>query len=97
MLICFGSSWPFAIIKSIRTKSASGKSILFLTLILAGYAFGITYKLMRPWDAVIWLYVINSAMIVTEIILYFRYREPTDLGNDTRRDDNVCPCICIGP
>lgn len=60
MLICFGSSWPFAIYKSLQSKSAAGKSIVFLSLILAGYAFGIAYKLMKQLDAVTWLYVMNA-------------------------------------
>ena len=95
MLICFGSSWPFAILKSLRTKSAAGKSILFLLLVFVGYAFGIAYKLMKPLDAVIWLYVLNSSMILTEIILYFRYRVPTDRTIDTQAVDIACLSACL--
>ena len=29
MLICFGASWPFAIIKTVRAKNPAGKSYLF--------------------------------------------------------------------
>ena len=30
MLICFGFSWPFAILKTVRVKNPAGKSYLFL-------------------------------------------------------------------
>ena len=74
MLICFGSSWPFAIMKSLRTRCVNGKSIIFLFLIFCGYIAGITYKLLANFDQVIWLYMLNSSMIMTEILLYFKYR-----------------------
>ena len=78
MLVCFGSSWPFAIVRSLRSKSSAGKSIVFHSLVLAGYGFGITYKLMIQLDAVIWLYAINSAMVITEIALYYKFKNPTN-------------------
>ena len=37
MLICFGFSWPFAIVKTVRVKNPTGKSYLFMTLIIIGY------------------------------------------------------------
>ena len=40
MMVCFGFSWPFAIVKTIRAKNPAGKSYLFLTLIIVGYAAG---------------------------------------------------------
>jgi|GEM_PF-227868 len=46
MLICFGLAWPLNIIKSLRTKSTQGKSVLFLIVILIGYVAGITHKLL---------------------------------------------------
>jgi hypothetical protein len=74
MLICFGTSWPFAILKSVRTKSTAGKSIIFLSLLAIGYLSGIVYKLSGPNDPVIWLYIFNGSLIVTEILLYFKHR-----------------------
>ena len=68
---------------------------VFLSLILAGYAFGIAYKLMKQPDAVTWLYVMNSAMILTEIILYFRYKKPSNRAPDTNVLDNFCPSACL--
>ena len=36
MLCCFGFSWPFSIAKSLRSKSAKGKSLGFMLLIEGG-------------------------------------------------------------
>ena len=74
MLLCFGCSWPFAIAKTIRTRSVDGLSIGFMSLVLIGYLSGILYKLIVHLDGVVWLYVTNSTMIFTEMILYFKYR-----------------------
>ena len=41
MLICFGAAWPFSITKSWRARTAKGKSIGFLLVILTGYVAGI--------------------------------------------------------
>ena len=41
MLICFGCSWPLNLAKSIRSKTAKGKSVMFQYAILLGYIFGI--------------------------------------------------------
>ena len=44
MLLCFGSSWPFAVAKTLRTKVVVGKSPVFLVLIFIGYLSGILYN-----------------------------------------------------
>lgn len=74
MLLCFGAAWPFSIYKSWTSRRTTGKSILFLFIVLAGYAAGILNKIFHSWDAVVWLYALNSAMVGTDIALYFRNR-----------------------
>ena len=74
MLMCFGCSWPFAVVKTLRTKVVKGKSIIFLCLIFSGYLSGILYKLISNFDHVTWLYVINGSMVLTEIILYYKFK-----------------------
>lgn len=74
MLFCFGCSWPFAIAKTIRTKTVEGKSIVFIIMVVIGYLAGIISKLTGEMTPVIWLYVINGSMVSTEIVLYFRYQ-----------------------
>lgn len=76
MLVCFGAAWPFSILKSLNTKSAQGKSLVFLLIVLAGYAAGILHKLCHSFDNVIYLYVLNSLMVAIDIALYLRYRTP---------------------
>ena len=73
MLVCFGCSWPFAIARTVRTKTVKGKSIVFMMLILLGYIAGIISKLIYHYDHVIWLYLANGLMVFTEIWLYFKY------------------------
>ena len=60
MLICFGASWPFAVMKTYKTKSVKGKSRLFLSLIIIGYIFGIINKIINSVDFVLWLYVMPN-------------------------------------
>jgi hypothetical protein len=76
MLICFGSSWPFAVAKTFRTKVVKGKSPVFLVLIFIGYLAGVSNKLVTGFDYVIWLYGLNGSMVLTEIILYIKYEKP---------------------
>ncbi len=76
MLLCFGSSWPFAVAKTFRTKVVKGKSPVFLVLIFFGYMAGISNKLATSFDHVIWLYGLNGSMVLTEIILYLKYEKP---------------------
>ena len=77
MLICFGASWPISIIKSIRVKHVSGKSPLFMAVICAGYMSGIIHKIIHSFDWIILLYVLNMAMILIDLALYFHYNRET--------------------
>ncbi len=74
MLICFGASWPFAVLKTYKTKSVKGKSRLFLSLIIIGYIFGMINKIINGLDIVFWLYVINLLLVSTDLFFCLRYR-----------------------
>ena len=74
MLFCFGFSWPFSIAKSLKSKSTKGKSLAFMLLVEAGYAFGIAHKLVYSRDWVVWAYVTLFFVVLTDIALYFRNR-----------------------
>ena len=74
MLFCFGFSWPFSIAKSLKSKSTKGKSLEFMLLVEAGYAFGIAHKLVYSRDWVVWAYVTLFFVVLTDIALYFRNR-----------------------
>lgn len=70
MLICFGISWPISVIKSIRSRSASGKSLLFTVVIIIGYLFGIANKIYSGTITyVFWLYVFNILVVTTDLIV----------------------------
>ncbi len=74
MLICFGASWPFAVIKTYKTKAVKGKSRLFLSLIIIGYIFGMINKILNSVDIVFWLYVINLLLVSTDFVFCIMYR-----------------------
>ena len=80
MVVSFGASWPFNVIKSYRARTAKGKSPVFLFLILFGYIAGITAKLVNPaymanfaekWY-VLFFYVLNFIMVSIDFVLYLR-------------------------
>ena len=75
MLLCFGASWPFSVIKTYKSKSAEGKSSLFLILILIGYSSGIINKIIYNPDIVTALYAFNASMVLLELILYYKYKK----------------------
>jgi hypothetical protein len=74
MLACFGISWPFAIIKTIRSKTVKGVTPVFYWLVFMGYIAGTLHKIIYSLDPVIILYVINSITVGTQIILFYYYR-----------------------
>lgn len=74
MLACFGFSWPFSIAKSLRTKKTAGKSPAFMLIVIAGYICGIIHKILYSPDWVLWIYFIDTALVCTDLALYFKYR-----------------------
>lgn len=74
MLICFGASWPFAVMKTYKSKNVKGKSRLFLTLIILGYICGIINKILNSVDIVFWLYIINLLLVGTDFAFCLIYR-----------------------
>lgn len=47
MIVSFGASWPLNVIKSYKARTAKGKSLAFLCLIIFGYIAGIISKFMN--------------------------------------------------
>ncbi len=81
MLVCFGSAWPFSIIKAIRTKHSSGKNPVFMAIICVGYLSGIFHKIVYASDWVVVLYGLNMGLIAIDLSLYFRYRPSGKYGS----------------
>lgn len=74
MLLCFGAAWPFSIYKSYTSRLNAGKSLVFLYVVLTGYVAGVLHKLLYSFDTVIYLYMLNGLMVLTDIMLYYRNR-----------------------
>lgn len=49
--------------------------MLFQWAILVGYICGITHKLLYSRDLVLYLYILNFAMVAVDTVLYFRNRQ----------------------
>ncbi len=75
MLLCFGAAWPFSILRSYRSKSTNGKSVVFLLVIITGYLCGIAHKLLYDFDVVVFLYVLNVCMVSIDTTLWFRNKK----------------------
>ena len=77
MLVAFGFSWPFNIIKSWRSRTAKGKSVIFEFIVVLGYLVGVLGKFIT-WRNTgvlaysIWFYFADIAMVTIDIVLYFR-------------------------
>mgnify|MGYP007070031460 CR=1 FL=1 len=89
MLVAFGCSWPFNIIKSWRSRTAKGKSLVFELIIIFGYVIGLIGKLISwrrtgNWAYSIWFYFADIAMVLIDIALYFR-----NTRLDRQRDDRM--------
>lgn len=75
MLLCFGSAWPFAIYTSYKARTAKGKSLFFLVVLLIGYFAGLLHKVFFSFDYIIILYILNFCLIAVDSALYFRNRK----------------------
>ena len=75
MLVCFGAAWPFSIYRMIKTKRAHGKSQLFLSVILAGYIFGLLFQYFGTRNAVIFLYLFNIILVSVDLFLTVKYSQ----------------------
>ena len=75
MLVGFGFAWPFSIYCSYTTGKNDGKSVLFLFVILLGYVCGILHKIFYSFDLVIYLYLLNSLMVMVDILIFYRNKK----------------------
>ena len=76
MLCLFGCSWPFNIAKSIRAKTAKGKSVGFELLIFVGYVIGLfgklyAFKQTGTLAYSTWFYIADILMVSADLVLYF--------------------------
>ena len=74
MLFLFGISWPFNISKSLKSKMAKGKSILFEVIVVIGYTFGLIGKFLsfRATGILVystWFYLADIVMVLIDLML----------------------------
>ncbi len=90
MIVSFGASWPMNVVKSWKARTAKGKSLMFLLLILFGYVAGITSKLIneaymasfaQKWYVLVF-YVLNFVMVGLDTLIYFRNKKLDRLADN---------------
>ena len=88
MIVSFGASWPFNVMKSYKARTTKGKSLTFLCLIFFGYIAGVVMKAIKinlssnagNFEGIAafisWLalsvYILNLLMVGTDLGLYVR-------------------------
>ena len=75
MLCLFGCSWPFSIAKSLRAKTAKGKSVVFEVLVIVGYLIGLfgklyAYRQTGTLAYSVWFYIADILMVSVDLVLY---------------------------
>ena len=92
MIVSFGASWPFNVIKSYKARTTKGKSLLFLCLIIFGYIAGITSKFLnenymadfdKKWYVLIF-YFLNLIMVVADLVIYARNKKIDNLAAEKK-------------
>lgn len=78
MLACFGLAWPVNIYKTVATKSAKGRSLIFQVVVLIGYASGVIHKILYSYDLILILYCLNLVMISIDLVLLLYYHKYND-------------------
>ena len=90
MVISFGISWPAGIVKSYTSRSAKGKSIIFLSFILFGYMCGIISKIASDKITyVLFFYILNFIMVFIDTLLYFRNKKLDKIREATQRNEKA--------
>jgi hypothetical protein len=80
MLVAFGCAWPANILNTWRRKSSIGKSLAFLIIILCGYIFGITAKIVKgDINYVVFFYLLNFVLVASDLFLFFWFRRKENL------------------
>lgn len=73
-------AWPISIVHMLRRKSTQGKSLIFSGIVLLGYAFGILHKFLYSYDAVIFIYFLDFALVAADMAVYFYVRRTYERG-----------------
>ena len=70
MIVSFGISWPMNVIRTYRSRSTKGKSILFNYFILFGYICGVIAKILSgTFNLAFYFYFPNIILVITDTVL----------------------------
>lgn len=78
MFFSFSTSWYWSIAKLLRTKSATGKSLVFALMVCIGYTLGIA-SLLLAWEGgsdlnpLIFVFAWNLTVTMIDAALVIRY------------------------
>lgn len=73
MLICFAVAWPVSIIRSLKSRTARGKSIGFSIIVIIGYLMGIANKIFTDQiNYVLAFYIFNLALVAVDMAVWLR-------------------------
>ena len=81
MFFSFSTSWYWSIAKLLRTKSATGKSLVFALMVCIGYILGIA-SLLLAWEGggdlnpLIYVFAWNLSVTMIDAALVIRYSRP---------------------
>ncbi len=86
MLVCFGLSWPINLIKAYKMRTAKSTSLPFILLILTGYLAGTAAKIVTGQTGyVLYVYLLNLAIVLVNIIVYIRNVRLDKLAEKAKR------------
>lgn len=87
-LVCFAVSWPSSIVKSVKSRTAKGKSLVFLLFAFCGYLCGITSKLVdAQLSYTLFFYIFNCCLVGTDLVLYVVNRRRDRRADELARRD----------
>ncbi len=89
MLVCFAASWPFNLLKAYRARTNVGTSLLFMSIVMLGYLFGITNKVV--YDDITYVlvfYIMDTCLVFMGILIYARNRKLDAQRNTSDNNSN---------
>ncbi len=89
MLVCFAVAWPVSIVRSLRSRTAKGKSVWFAIIVIIGYVLGIANKIFTgQMNYVLAFYIFNLALVAVDMCVWFRNNR-LDREEATKREGTI--------
>jgi len=75
-------AWPISITRMIKRRSTKGKGIIFSLIVLLGYTFGIIHKFLYDFDYVIYIYFLDTLLVLVDLSVFFYIRHRYEKGEN---------------